>query len=72
MQTLYDFARECYMRSEPSIDLNDVTEAINSWDHKLQYSIFAELVEKFADGDNERRSASLMWCLNQGPTIINC
>lgn len=70
MQTMYDFARECYLRSEPPIDLDDVTEPINSWDHKLQYSIFDELVKEFANGDNERRSASLMWCLNEGPTII--
>lgn len=70
MQTMFDFARECYMHSVPPVDLNEATEKITPWDHKLQYQTFIELVEEFAKGDDERRSATYMWCLNSGPSII--
>lgn len=67
------FVRECYLRSTPSVDLNEVKgeKVIDPCEHTLLLSVFTELVEEFAQGNQDLRTGCYMWCLNQGPQIIN-
>lgn len=73
MKDFNDFVRECYLRSVPSIDLNDVPdgEQIAPWDHKLDYGEYCALVEEYSEGDAGTKCGLNLWCLNSGPTIVN-
>lgn len=73
MKDLREFVRECYLRSNPPIDLDEVPEGqqVAPWDHKLDFGVYCALVEEYSEGDANVKGDMNLWCLNQGPTIIN-
>lgn len=73
-KSIDEFIRQCYLKSTPSIDLNDVPkgEQIAPWDHKLDYEEYCALVEEYSEGNAEVKGAMNIWCLNSGPSIVNC
>jgi hypothetical protein len=68
---LYAFARECYLRSVPSVDLDHVTKEkpVNCSDHKLKESEYDKIMNEF-NATDEQRVGLNMWCLLSGPSII--
>jgi hypothetical protein len=71
----HDFARELYLRSEPSVDL-DTAESINCTEHKLSTVEYEKILQEFGVTDeqgeaidHERLIGCNMWVLNQGPSL---
>ena len=78
METFNDFVRECYLQSEPSVDIDKVTadNPINCCKHKLRMNVYEKLMNKLAEAlkgkrePSEVRMACNMWCLSSGPQLI--
>lgn len=78
METFNDFVRECYLQSEPSVDINEVTEdnPIDCCKHKLRRGIYEKLMDKLTEALRGKhkpsvpRSACNMWCLSSGPQLV--
>jgi len=75
-----DFIRECYLRSEPSVDLNDVTSdnPIDCCKHKLSQQEYEKILQEFGITDeqgntidHDRIVACNMWMLGSGPSLYN-
>lgn len=68
---LYAFARECYLRSVPSVDLDNVTKEkpVNCSDHKLKESEYDKILDEF-NVTAEQRTGLNMWLLMSGPSLI--
>lgn len=66
------FIRECYLRSEPSVDLNDVTKEnpIDCCKYNLKVSVYNQLVEEFCENDDQRFACDL-WMLQSGPQLVD-
>lgn len=66
------FIRECYLLSEPSIDLDQIDKStvVDCCEHRLALSTYEMLLEKYAKTDEERLACHF-WELNQGPTLYN-
>lgn len=67
------FIRECYLRSIPSVDLNDVTSdnPINCSDHKLAVSVYEDILREFdVEGNDDLTTACNMWMLQSGPQLF--
>lgn len=64
------FIRECYLRSVPSVDLENTKETIDCTKHELQTSVWEEILNKFAETESEKYAAS-MWCVCSGPKLVN-
>ncbi len=67
------FIRECYLRSIPSVDLNDVTSDnhINCSDHKLAVSVYEDILREFdVEGNDDLTTACNMWMLQSGPQLF--
>ena len=74
----HDFMRECYLRSTPSVDLDEVTSEhpINCCAHKLSTDEYNKILTEFGitdeNGkaiDQERLTACNMWELGMGPSL---
>lgn len=64
------FIRECYLSSEPSVDLCEVTETVNCWEHKLAVTEYDRICREFGvTGDLE--TACNMWMLREGPQLVD-
>jgi len=75
-----DFMRECYLRSTPSVDLDEVTSEnpVNCSDHRLAVSEYNKILREFGVTDEhdqaisrDRMLACNMWCLQSGPQLYN-
>ena len=66
-----NFIRDCYLLSEPSIDLDKVNcGEVDCTKHRLATSTYEMLLEKYTKTDDERLACNL-WCLNQGPALYD-
>ena len=63
---IYDCMRECYLNSEPSIDIATAKKTISPYAHTIKLSIFDAILKKH----NCKISESLMVFLNKGPKIV--
>ena len=65
------FVRQCYLRSEPSVDLETTQEQVNCSDHKLSMSEYDKILEEFGvkQGSDEMMSCN-MWMLMSGPQLV--
>lgn len=64
------FVREVYLRSEPSVDLEAVTEQVDCCKHTIKMSVYDELVEEFCENEDDKYAAN-MFMLMSGPQLIN-
>lgn len=64
MKDCNDFARECYLASEPSVDINEAS--IDKYEELLQQCIEAYAGKK---SESKVREACNMWCLMSGPKL---
>lgn len=66
------FVRECYLRSEPSVDLNEVTEEnpVNCCEHRLAISEYERICREF-DVKDEYDAACGMWMIQSGPQLVD-
>ena len=63
--------RECYLRSLPSVDLNDVTEQIDCCDYHLSCDEYKKICDEYGLNDNKELLASCnMWVLRSGPSLF--
>lgn len=74
------FIRECYLRSEPSVDLDEVTSdnPISCSDHRLSlenyHAICVDYGLEDVDGntlDHDRLCGCNMWMLQSGPQLYD-
>ena len=68
------FIRECYLRSEPSVDLDNVStdNPVNCSDHKLLLSEYEKILDEFGvKEDKEVLLGCNMWMLQSGPQLID-
>lgn len=74
----HDFMRECYLRSTPSVDLDEVTSdnPIDSCAHKLSTDEYNKILTEFGITDehgntidHDRLVACNMWVLDSGPSL---
>ena len=65
-----EFKRQCYLRAEPSVDLNDVTKdnPINCDKHKLKCSVYDEIIKEFCKTKDEEYACNI-WELQSGPKL---
>lgn len=72
------FIRECYLRSTPSVDLDEVTSEnpVNCSEHKLSTDDYHAICVNYGledeDGntlDHERLCGCNMWMLQSGPLL---
>lgn len=68
----YQFKRECYLKSEPSIDLDKVStdKPIDCNDHKLKLSTCEEIIKEYCTTKNDEEACNL-WLLQNGPLLID-
>ena len=69
-----EFIRECYLRSTPSVDLNDVTEEnpVDCREHKLLLSEYEKILAEFkVEAGTELYCGCNMWMLQSGPQLVN-
>lgn len=66
-----EFIRQCYLKSTPSVDLNNVTKEnpIDCYKHQLKISDYNNLIEKFCKTTEEETTCN-MWTLQSGPQLI--
>lgn len=74
------FIRECYLRSEPSVDLDEVTSdnPISCSDHRLSLENYHAICVDYGledkDGntlDHDRLCGCNMWMLQSGPQLYD-
>lgn len=76
------FIRECYLRSTPSVDLNNVTSdnPVNCCDHRLSVEVYKRILVKFGVTDENEKpidpNSNLlvgcnMWMLQSGPQLYH-
>lgn len=74
------FVRECYLRSEPSVDLNNVTSdnPVSCSEHRLSLENYHAICVDYGledkDGntlDNDRLCGCNMWMLRSGPQLYD-
>jgi len=78
METFDDFVRECYLQSEPSVDIDEVTEdnPIDCRKHKLPVNVAEKLTNELIEAMSgkhdagEIRTACNMWLLSSGPQLV--
>lgn len=63
--------REIYLRSEPSIDLDLVTEAksVDCTKHTLKMSVYDAILEEYCE-DQDERTAVNMFMVMSGPQLV--
>lgn len=76
----HDFMRECYLRSTPSVDLDEVTSEhpIDCCAHKLSTDEYKKILAEFGITDEQgntidrdRLYACDVWVLQSGPQLYN-
>lgn len=76
------FVRECYLRSEPSVDLNNVTSdnPVNCSKHRLSTDEYKRILVEYGvadenenpiDGNRDRLVGCNMWMLQSGPQLYD-
>ena len=76
------FVRECYLRSEPSVDLDEVTadNPVNCSKHRLSTDEYKRILVEYGvadenwnpiDGNRDRLTGCNMWCLQSGPQLYD-
>lgn len=67
----YGFKRECYLKSVPSVDLDEVSEEnpIKCSDYKLLCSVCDEIQEKYCKTKDEIYATNI-WLLQSGPQLV--
>lgn len=68
------FVRECYLRSNPSVDLDKVSakNPIKCSDHKLLVCEYEKILAKFGvENQTKEMEACNMWMLMSGPSLVN-
>lgn len=68
------FIRECYLRSNPSVDLDKVTSEnpVNCGHHKLLISEYEKIIDEFDIRDNKDIMLGCnMWMLQSGPQLVD-
>ena len=74
------FVRECYLRSEPSVDLDKVSRnnPVNCSDHRLSLDNYHAICVDYGlednDGnalDNDKLFGCNMWMLQSGPQLYD-
>ena len=65
------FIREVYLRSEPSVDLDLVTEpkSVDCTKHTIKMSVYNALIDEFCESEKERGYAA-MFMLMSGPQLV--
>lgn len=66
------FVRECYLRSTPSVDLNNVTSdnPIDCCKHTLSVSEYEKILSEFdVQPNTDTYCACNMWLLQSGPNL---
>lgn len=65
------FIREVYLRSVPSVDLDQVDEQIEPGDHKLKMSEYERILDEFGvENGTDLMLSCNMFMLNQGPQLM--
>lgn len=77
------FVRECYLRSNPSVDLNGVTSenTVKCSDHRLSTEEYDAILQEYGVTDKDGKETKLwgdgillgcnMWMLQSGPQLYN-
>ena len=67
----YNFMRECYLRSNPSVDLDKASEEnpVNCSEHLLLISEYEKILEEFCKDNRELKMSCNMWLLRSGPQL---
>lgn len=77
------FIRECYLRSEPSVDLNNVTSEnpVNCSEHRLSCEEYDAILREYGVTDSDGKKTKQygehilmgcnMWMLQSGPQLYN-
>lgn len=74
------FVRECYLRSEPSVDLDEVTSdnPVNCSKHRLSTDEYKRILVEYGvadenpiDGNRDRLFGCNMWMLQSGPQLYD-
>ena len=63
------FAREVYLRSTPSVDLDLVAEKVDCCKHTILMSVYDQLLAEYCENEEEKMSAN-MFMLTYGPQLI--
>ena len=65
------FIREVYLRSEPSVDLDQVPdgEQVDCTEHTIKVSVYDKLLDEFCESDKDRSSAA-MFMIMSGPQLV--
>lgn len=63
------FIREVYLRSNPSVDLELVTEQVDCCKHTILMSVYDQLRDEYCENDEERMAAN-MFMLMSGPQLV--
>ena len=75
-----EFIRECYLRSNPSVDLNNVTSdnPIDCAKHRLSVEDYNKILQEFGIEDeqgniinHDRLVGCNMWTLQSGPQLYH-
>lgn len=67
------FVRECYLRSVPSVDLNNVTSEnpVDCCKHKLLESEYEKILKEFNPEDNPDITVGCtIWMIQSGPQLV--
>lgn len=66
-----EFARQCYLRSEPSVDLNTIEAPIDCRDYSLKMSEYDKILKEFdVKPETELMFQCNIWVLNSGPKLV--
>ena len=68
----YAFMRQCYLRSNPSVDLDKATREnpVNCSHHTLLISEYEKILDEFVpDKNKDKLYACNIWLLQSGPQL---
>lgn len=66
-----EFARQCYLRSEPSVDLNTIEAPIDCRDYSLKMSEYDKILKEFdVKPGTDLMGQCNMWVLCSGPKLV--
>lgn len=65
-----EFIRQCYLKSTPSVDLNDVTKdnPVDCCKHILNMSDYDEILKEFCENKDDEYACNI-WMLQSGPKL---
>lgn len=78
----HEFFRACYLKAEPSVDLDKVTSdnPINCSDYKLKMSVYESILHEMGVTDENGKPVDPnsdillgcnMWMLDMGPSLVD-